>query len=47
MMTYQGKGVYGAIAIGKVSVFKRQDRSVRRIHVDDVGQELARVVQGR
>ena len=29
MTTFQGKGVYGAIAIGKVSVFKRQDAAVR------------------
>lgn len=43
MMTYQGKGVYGAIAIGNVSVFKRQDAQVRRVHVDDIEQEMARV----
>ncbi|MBO7338679.1 MAG: phosphoenolpyruvate--protein phosphotransferase, partial [Lachnospiraceae bacterium] len=43
MIKYHGKGVYGAIAIGSVSVFKRQDASVRRTHVDDVAQEIARV----
>lgn len=26
MMTFHGKGVYGAIAIGNVVVFKRQDK---------------------
>ncbi|MBE5863391.1 MAG: phosphoenolpyruvate--protein phosphotransferase [Lachnospiraceae bacterium] len=43
MRTYQGKGVYGAIAIGRISVFKRQDAKVRRTHVDDASQEIARV----
>ena len=43
MIIYQGKGVYGAIAIGNVSVFKRQDAQVRRVHVDDIKQEMARV----
>ena len=43
MIKYQGKGVYGAIAIGKVSVFKRQDNGVCRTHVDDVAQEIARM----
>ena len=43
MTTFQGKGVYGAIAIGKVSVFKRQDAAVRREHVDDPAAELKRL----
>ena len=30
MLKYQGKGVYGAVAVGKISVFKRQDVQVRR-----------------
>ena len=43
MKTFHGTGVYGAIAIGKVSVFKRQDTSVRREKVEDVEAELKRV----
>lgn len=43
MVKFNGKGVYGAIAIGKISVFKRQDTQVRRAHVDDIEKELARV----
>ena len=31
MITYNGKGVYGAIAIGHISVYKRQDAAVTRI----------------
>lgn len=43
MLTYQGKGVYGAIAIGNVSIFQHQNAQVRRVQVDDVKQEMARV----
>ena len=42
MIKCKGKGVYGAIAIGNVSLFKRQDEPVRRIHVEDVAGEFAR-----
>lgn len=43
MKKYSGKGVYGAIAIGKISVFKRQEAKVRRIHINDIQGELKRV----
>lgn len=43
MKKFSGKGVYGAIAIGSVSVFKRQEASVRRTHIDDTAAELERV----
>ena len=43
MVVYQGKGVYGAVAVGKVSVFSRNSADVRRITVDDTEKELARV----
>ena len=35
MKKYLGKGVYGAVAIGKISVFKKCDAAVTRIHVED------------
>ena len=28
MVKFKGKGVYGAVAIGKISVFNRQEASV-------------------
>ena len=40
---YVGKGVYGAVAIGKISVFKKNDVSVARTHIDDTEAEKARV----
>ena len=43
MVVYQGKGVYGAVAIGRVSVFNRQAADVRRLTVDDPSKELERV----
>ena len=42
MTVINGKGVYGAIAIGKVSVFKRKDTAVKRIHIEDKEAEKAR-----
>ncbi len=47
MKTYQGKGVYGAVAVGKISVFKKRDASVKRIHVDDTDGEKARFEQAK
>ncbi len=43
MEKYIGKGVYGAIAIGKISVFKRKEVSVKRTRVEDTEQEKQRV----
>jgi len=34
MLKFQGKGVYGAIAAGKVLMFRRQETQVRRVHSD-------------
>ncbi len=42
MEKFSGKGVYGAIAIGKISVFRRQDMQVRRVKVDNPAAELQR-----
>lgn len=35
MTKYTGKGVYGAVAMGKISVFKKQDTAIKRIHTED------------
>ena len=43
MKKYLGKGVYGAIAIGKISVFKKCDAAVTRIHVENTEKEKQRV----
>ena len=43
MITLKGKGVYGAIALGRVSVFTRKEASVKRVHIEDTQAEKARV----
>lgn len=43
MTIFKGKGVYGAVAIGKISVFKRRDTTVKRIHVSDTVAEKKRL----
>ncbi len=43
MTTFTGKGVYGAVAVGKISVFKRQDVQVKRMKIDDADTEIARL----
>lgn len=47
MVKYNGKGVYGAVAIGKISVFKRQDIQVRRIKTDNPEAELERLEKAK
>ena len=43
MVKFKGKGVYGAVAIGKISVFNRQEASVRRVHIEDTETEIKRL----
>ncbi len=47
MTKYQGKGVYGAVAIGKISLFKKQDTAVKRIHTTDTDHEKERFEQAK
>mgnify|MGYP004696090307 FL=1 len=43
MKRFTGKGVYGAIAMGKISVFQKQDTLIQRTSVKDTEAEKARV----
>ncbi len=43
MKKYTGRSVYGGIAIGRITVFKRQEIFVKRTHVADTEHELQRV----
>ncbi len=47
MKKFKGKGVFGAVAIGKISVFKRQETQVRRVHINDTEQEKARLIKAK
>ena len=42
MIKFIGKGVYGAIAIGKISIFKRDEVKVKRIKITDAEAEKKR-----
>lgn len=42
MQKYIGKGVYGAIAIGRIAVFKREDLSVEKVCCEDTDAEIKR-----
>lgn len=42
MKKYQGKGVYGAVAIGKLSLFKKPETEVKRVHITDTESEKTR-----
>lgn len=43
MKQFTGKGVYGAVAMGKISLFKKQDTVIQRTSVIDTEAEKARV----
>lgn len=47
MLTYTGKSVYSAVAIGKISIFKRRDTEVKREHISDIDAEKARVAKAK
>ncbi|MBD5112369.1 MAG: phosphoenolpyruvate--protein phosphotransferase [Ruminococcaceae bacterium] len=42
MKKYSGKSVCSVVAIGKISVFKKQGMSVKRVHIDDTESEKKR-----
>lgn len=47
MTTLKGKGVYGAVALGRISVFARSEASVKRTHIEDIEAEKARLTKAK
>lgn len=47
MKIFSGKGVYSAIAIGKINVFKKSDASIRRRHTDNTEAEKLRIEEAK
>ncbi len=47
MKKFKGKGVYGAVAVGKLSVFKKRDADVKRVSVSDVKNEKRRFEEAK
>ena len=42
MITLTGKSVFGGVAIGKIAFYKRNEITIKRIHVDDTEGEVKR-----
>lgn len=47
MDVYSGKSVFGGIAIGKISVYRKNEQKVKRLKVEDTKGEVERYHQGR
>ncbi len=47
MKIFQGKSVFGGIAIGKISIYKKTDKEVSLINVDDPEEEIKRYENAR
>ena len=47
MEVYQGKSVFGGIAIGRISVHKKDEQQVKRIKIGDPDREIERYRQAR
>ena len=47
MEVYQGKSVFGGIAIGRISVHKKDEQQVKRVRIEDPEQEISRYRQAK
>lgn len=47
MLTVKGKGVYGTVAIGNISIFKKDEPFVKREHIDDTSKEKERYIKAK
>lgn len=47
MQIFEGKSVFGGIAVGKIRVYKKDEQQVKRIKVEDAEAELARYLTAR
>lgn len=42
MQVFHGKSVFGGVAIGKISVYRKGEQQVKRVRVEDTAQEILR-----
>ena len=47
MQIYKGKSVFGGIAIGKISVYKKDEQLVKRVKIEDADTEMERYTTAR
>lgn len=46
-MVLEGKSVFGGIAIGRLKVYRKEDKQVKRIKIEDTAAEVARFEEAR
>lgn len=47
MLTVSGKGVYGAVAVGNISIFKKEELFVKREHIEDTEAEKKKFFEAK
>lgn len=47
MIVLNGKGVFGGVAIGKISLYQKQQHQIKRYRVEDTNSEIARFEQAK
>ncbi|SET40864.1 phosphoenolpyruvate--protein phosphotransferase [[Clostridium] polysaccharolyticum] len=47
MKVYNGKSVFGGIAIGKISVYNKEQQQIERYHVEDAAAEVERFMRAK
>lgn len=47
MQAYQGKSVFGGIAIGRISVYKKDEQQVKRVRITDADAEMKRYEEAK
>lgn len=47
MIKYTGKSVYGAVAVGKVEVFEKQEPVIKCVRIEDTEREIIRVEEAK
>ena len=47
MQIFNGKGVFGGIAIGKISLYRRKEKQIKRNRIDDIPAELDRFEEAK
>ena len=47
MITLKGKSVFGGVAIGKISFYKRNETVIKREHMEDSDAEYQRFLDAK
>ena len=47
MKIFEGKSVFGGVAIGKIKLYKKQENSIKRVSVEDTDAEYKRFEEAK